>query len=64
MENKGLLGDVYMMGVEGECYRDLLDIAKKQGKTVNEVASEALRKEIEKSKSLKESREKKLLMEG
>jgi predicted HicB family RNase H-like nuclease len=64
MEKKSLLGDVFMMGVEGECYRELLDIAKKQGKTVNEVASDALRKEIEKSKGLSESSEKRLLVEG
>lgn len=57
--------DVYMMGVEGDTYKKLLDIAKKENKAVNEVAADALKKHIDDNDSLKESvSQKKLLMEG
>jgi hypothetical protein len=56
------LNDLFVMGVERETYEELLDIAKKQGKTVNEVTSDALKRVIDQSKGLSES--KKLLMEG
>jgi len=58
------MSDLYVMGIEKETYRDLLEIAKKQGKSVNDVTSDALKKVIEQSKGLQESRSKKLLMEG
>ena len=56
------MSDLFVMGIEKETYEELLDIARKQGKTVNEVTSDALRKAIDQSKGLQES--KKLLMEG
>jgi len=63
-ENQVNLGDLYVMGIEKETYKDLLDIARKQGKTVNDVTSEALKKVIDQNKGLQESKQKKLLMEG
>ena len=57
------MSDLFVMGIEKSTYQELLDIAKKEGKTVNEVTSEALRKVIEQSKGLHESK-KKMLMEG
>lgn len=58
------MGDLYVMGIEKDTYKDLLEIARKQGKTVNDVTSDALKKVIEQSKGLQESKTKKLLMEG
>jgi predicted HicB family RNase H-like nuclease len=58
------MSDLFVMGVERETYEELLDMAKKQGKTVNEVTSDALRSAIEQSKGLQESKSKKVLMEG
>lgn len=58
------MSDLFVMGVERQTYEELLDIAKKEGKTVNEVTSDALRKAIEQSKGLQESKSKKMLMEG
>jgi len=58
------MSDLFVMGIEKDTYQELLDIAKKQGKSVNEVTSEALRKAIDQSKGLQESKQKKVLMEG
>lgn len=58
------LKDIMMMGIEGDTYKKLLDIAKKENKSVTEVASEAIGKHIEDRSHVSESREKKLLMEG
>jgi predicted CopG family antitoxin len=58
------LKDMTMMGIEGETYKKLLDIAKKENKSVTEVAAEAIGKHIEDRSQVTESREKKLLMEG
>ncbi len=58
------LNDVYMMGIEGDTYKDLLEIAKRQNKGVGEIVSDALKQKIEDQKQLKESTQKKLLMEG
>lgn len=60
MEKK-MLDDAYLMGVEGETYQKLLEIAKKEGRSVNDVASDALRRHIENSKSVVESKERKVL---
>lgn len=60
MEKK-MLDDAYLMGVEGETYQSLLEIAKKQGKSVNDVASEALRKHIASNKTVSESKDRKVL---
>lgn len=61
---KNQFDDVWMMGIEGETYRELLEIAKKQNKTVAEVASEALKATINDGKKVSESKERKFLMEG
>jgi predicted HicB family RNase H-like nuclease len=53
--------NAFLMGVEGDTYQKLLEIAKKEGKSVNDVASEALRKHIDFSKTVSESRERKVL---
>ncbi len=58
------LNDVYMMGIEGDTYKDLLEIAKRKNKGVGEIVSDALKQKIEDQKQLKESTQKKLLMEG
>ena len=58
------LDDVFLMGVEGDTYKELLNIAKKEQKSVSEVVSEALKKKIEDAKVVKESTERKLLLEG
>jgi len=58
------LDDVFIMGVEGDTYKELLNVAKKEQKSVNEVVSEALKKKIEDAKVAKESTERKLLLEG
>lgn len=62
MENKNPLSDMFMLGIEGETYEQLLAIAKKHGKSVTEVTSEALRNKIAQETNVTES--KKLLMEG
>lgn len=56
--------DVFMMGVDGEMYKQLLQIAQATGKSVTEVAGEALSKHVANAKQLKESSEKKILCEG
>lgn len=61
---KSVMDDVFMLGVEGETYQTLLDIAKKQNKSVTQVASEALQDKISKEKQVTESRERKVLCEG
>lgn len=61
---KKALQDVFVLGIEGGTYEEMLALAKQQGKSVVEVASEALKKHIADSKGLKESREPKLLCEG
>lgn len=59
------LNDLYLMGIEKETYEQLLSVARKENKTVAEVASEALRLKIQKEREMNESRlEKKLLCEG
>ncbi|MBK9390460.1 MAG: hypothetical protein IPN68_09800 [Bacteroidetes bacterium] len=58
------LNDIFVMGVEGDTYKQLLDIAKKEGKTVNEVTADALKQKIDDSKLVTESNTKKLLLEG
>ena len=58
------LNDIFVMGVEGDTYKQLLDIAKKEGKTVNEVTADALKQKIDDSKPVTESNTKKLLLEG
>ena len=63
-ENQLNMKDLFVMGIEKETYQELLEIARKQGKSVNDVTSDALRKVIEQNKGLQESRQKKLLMEG
>lgn len=52
------MNDLFVMGIEKDTYQELLDIAKKQGKSVNEVTSAALRKAIDQSKGLEESKKK------
>ncbi len=59
------LNDLYLMGIEKETYEQLLSVARKENKTVAEVASEALRLKIQKERDMTESRlEKQLLCEG
>jgi hypothetical protein len=55
---------LYVMGIDKATYEELLELAKKEGKSVNEITSDALRRAILGSKDLKESKEKKLLCEG
>lgn len=62
MEKKNPLDDMFILGIENETYEQLLAIAKKQGKSVTEVTSEALRNKIAQETNVSES--KKLLMEG
>jgi hypothetical protein len=61
-DKKKEMGELYLMGVDQESYAQLAEIAKKQGKSVVEVASDAMKKHIADNKQLKEH--KKLLMEG
>ena len=56
------LGTIPMLGLDPETYKELLEIAKREGKGVVDVTSEALRNHINKNKPLKEN--KKLLCEG
>jgi len=58
------LKDMFMLGIEGDTYKELLDIAKKQGKSVNEVTSDALRKIIEQERGIQESKSRRMLNEG
>jgi len=58
------MDDVFMLGVEGETYKNLLDIAKKQNKSVSEVTAEALKEKIVREKQVTEARERKVLCEG
>lgn len=58
------LNDVYMMGVEGDTYKKLSEVAKKEGRSVTDVVADALKKKIDDSKVVTESTERKLLMEG
>jgi predicted CopG family antitoxin len=62
MEDK--MNDVWMMGIGQETYKELYDIAKKEKKSVVDVASEALKKHIDNSKNLQEEKKPRLLMEG
>lgn len=57
------LGDVVMIGIHENDLSELQDIAKKQNKSVVEVASEAIRKHIDGSKGLQESKQRKILTE-
>ncbi len=61
---KSVMDDVFMLGVEGSTYENLLEIAKKQNKSVTQVAAEALHDKISKEKTVIESRERKVLCEG
>lgn len=57
--------DFIMMGVEHETYQQLQEIAKKENKSVVDLVSETLKKQIADSKNLGESKsEKRLLCEG
>lgn len=58
------LGNISVFGVDKDTYAELLEIAKKQGKSVVDVASDALKSHIDKNKPLEESRKRKLLIEG
>jgi hypothetical protein len=64
MPNLKELDDLSVFGVDKETYSELFEIAKKQGKSVVDVASDALKSHIEKNKPLEESKKKKLLVEG
>lgn len=65
MAQNEIKNDLFMLGINGETYQKLLEIAKKQGKSVVDVTSDALKTHIETSGNLKEStREKKILLEG
>lgn len=63
-KKEGLFDDVMMMGIEGETYRKIVDIAQKENKSVTEVAAEAIGKHIDEKSKLTESKERRLLMEG
>jgi hypothetical protein len=58
MEKKDQL---YVMGVDQQTYEELYEIAKREGKSVNDVTSDALRKAIHSSKQVSESAQKKVL---
>ena len=63
MSGKGPLEDAYLLGIEAETYQALLAKAKREGKSVTEVTSEALRKHLQET-GVNESRERKVLCEG
>jgi hypothetical protein len=63
MSDKKDLGDIIMIGIHEADMSGLMDIAKKQKKTVVEVASDAIRKHVENNLGISESREKRLLTE-
>lgn len=56
--------EMMMLGIDGETYSKLLEVAKRENKSVVQVASEALKDKIEQASALKESTERKMLMEG
>ena len=56
--------DIHMMGIDDETYQQLLAIARATGKSVADVAADALAKHLADSKQLKESSDRKLLCEG
>ncbi len=58
------LGEIYMMGVEEETYKKMVDVAKRTGKTVPDVASEALKTHLDNQTVNESKSQKKLLMEG
>ena len=58
------LGKMTVFGVDDKTYEELLEIAKQEGKSVVDVTSEALKHHISNKKTLKESKEKRLLCEG
>jgi hypothetical protein len=65
MDQSKTLNDVFMMGVDEQTYKKLLEIAQKEGKSVGEVTSEALQKIIRDRAHVGESvGNRKLLMEG
>lgn len=61
MPNLKDLEQLHPFFMEKEQCKDLLEIAKKQGKSLVDVTSDALRTYIEKNRELKESRERKIL---
>lgn len=63
MEGVKDLGDIVMIGIHADELSELNEIAKKQNKSVVDVASEALRKHIDSNKGLQESRQRKILTE-
>lgn len=56
--------DLHLMGVDAETYQQLLSIARITGKSVAEVAADALSKHIKSQNSISESNQRKLLCEG
>lgn len=56
MSGQNDLGDMYVLGIEGSTYRQLLEIAKKKGCSVNELTADALKKALEDEKRVTESR--------
>ena len=50
-----------MMGVEKDTYEQMLEIAKRENKSVAEVASDALRRHIQDQSKLNEPRERRVL---
>lgn len=64
MKNVKEVSDIHMMGIDDETYGKMLKVAKKENKSVSDVASEAFSKHL-KEKELQESApQRKLLMEG
>lgn len=64
MSNVHEVSNIHMMGVDDDTYGEMLKVAKKENKSVSDVASEAFKKHL-KEKELQESApQKKLLMEG
>ena len=57
------MGDVVMVGIHENDLADLQTVAKTQNKSVVEVVSDAIRKHVDASKGLQESRQRKILTE-
>lgn len=61
-DSKNPLGDAYIMGIEAETYRALLEIARQESKSVADVTSEALRRYIVDKAKMTESTERRVLV--
>lgn len=56
--------ELALMAIDTETYKKLNEIAKKEHKSVVDVASEAFKKMIDEKSQMQEHTEKRLLMEG